>query len=139
MELLDEFFAIYVRTMRDLGSPPHGRRFFAKILDGFGSAVRLFVVHLGERPVAASLVLADPHGVHVPWSGSDRRVRDMCGNVLLYWSMLSDACKKGAKSFDFGRSTRDSGTHTFKKQWGAVDVPLYWHYLLPGERGGAGA
>jgi serine/alanine adding enzyme len=50
--------------------------------------------------------------------------------MLLYWAMLEGACRLGATCFDFGRSTRDSGTHKFKKQWGAEDVPLHWHYLL---------
>jgi len=37
--------------------------------------------------------------------------------------------------FDFGRSTRDSGTYRFKAQWGAKEVPLYWCYILrPGDK-----
>jgi len=33
--------------------------------------------------------------------------------------------------FDFGRSSRDSNTLRFKKQWGAQPHELYWHYWLP--------
>lgn len=131
MELLDEFYAIYVRTMRDLGSPPHSRRFFGEAFGEFPSLTRLMVVRLRERPAAAALMLHDRQGVHVPWAGSDWRLRELCANMLLYWSMLSDACEQKATRFDFGRSTRDSGTHRFKKQWGAEEVPLYWQYLLP--------
>ncbi len=130
-ELLDEFYAIYLRTMRDLGSPPHSRLFFREIFSGFSASARLVVARQGERPVAAGLMLCDRHSVHVPWAASDWRVSDLCGNMLLYWSMLSDACDRKAGRFDFGRSTRDSGTHRFKKQWGAEEVPLYWQYLLP--------
>jgi len=50
---------------------------------------------------------------------------------VLYWAMLEDACRMGAAAFDFGRSTRDSGTYVFKKQWGCDEVPLVWEYLLP--------
>jgi hypothetical protein len=89
------------------------------------------VVRLGERPVAAALMLSDGHRAYVPWAGSDWCVSELCGNMLLYWSMLSDACEQKAKLFDFGRSTRDSGTHRFKKQWDSEEVPLYWQYLLP--------
>jgi FemAB-related protein (PEP-CTERM system-associated) len=130
-ELLDEFFAIYLRTMRDLGSPSHSRGFFAQILEAFPTSARVSAVRLGERPLAAALTLTDRHGVHVPWAGSDWRVSELCANSLLYWSMLSDACEQRATRFDFGRSTRDSGTHRFKKQWGAEEIPLYWQYLLP--------
>jgi FemAB-related protein (PEP-CTERM system-associated) len=130
-ELLDEFHAVYVRNMRDLGSPPHSRRFFAEVLAAFGEHARLFVVRQGARAMAASFTLRDEGVHHVPWAGSDWRARRDCPNMLLYWSMLEAACRAGAKRFDFGRSTRDSGTFTFKKQWGAHEVPLYWHYLLP--------
>jgi serine/alanine adding enzyme len=130
-ELLDEFHALYVRTMRDLGSPPHSRRFFSLIADRFAAVVRIHVVRAGDRPMAASLTLSDAHAVRVPWAASDWRFRQSCANMLLYWSMLEEACRRAAPAFDFGRSTRDSGTYRFKTQWGAEEVPLYWHYLLP--------
>jgi FemAB-related protein (PEP-CTERM system-associated) len=130
-ELLDEFHGLYVRTMRDLGSPPHSRRFFALIAERFAAVVRIHVVRAGARPMAASLTLADAHAVRVPWAASDWRFRQSCANMLLYWSMLEEACRRAAPVFDFGRSTRDSGTYRFKTQWGAAEVPLFWHYLLP--------
>lgn len=131
VELLDEFYAVYSRTMRDLGSPPHSRRFFGQIFAEFPSLTRLTLVRHRERPAAAALTLHDRQGTHVPWAGSDWRLRDLCANMLLYWSMLSDSCEQKVSRFDFGRSTRDSGTHRFKRQWGAEEVPLYWCYLLP--------
>ena len=134
-DLLPDFYAVYARTMRDLGSPLHHERFFRLILEQFGLAVRLFVVRSSDRPLAASLTLADALAVRVPWAGNDWRVRQSCANMLLYWSMLEDACRRQARSFDFGRSTRDSGTYRFKVQWGATEAPLHWQYLLP--EGGA--
>jgi len=134
VELLGEFMAVYARTMRDLGSPPHSRRFFRVILEAFGEAVRLFVVRGRGRPLAASLTLTDAWGLHVPWSGSDKRFSRLGANRLLYWRMLAYAAEAGLERFDFGRSTRNSGTHEFKREWGAQEVPLYWHYLLPAGR-----
>jgi len=128
---LEYFFAIYLRTMRDLGSPGHSREFFQLILQHFGQTVRLFVVYQGRRPMAASLTLADRQGLHVPWAGSDWRYSHLCANMLLYWAMLEHGCLSGASVFDFGRCSRDSGTYQFKKQWGSHEVPLYWQYLLP--------
>jgi len=130
-ELVDEFHGLYVRTMRDLGSPPHSRRFFRLIADRFAAVVRIHVVRSGDRPMAASLTLTDHHAVRVPWAASDWRFRQSCANMLLYWSMLEEACLRAAPAFDFGRSTRDSGTYRFKAQWGAEEAPLYWHYLVP--------
>ena len=129
-ELLDDFHAVYSRTMRDLGSPSHGKRFFSEIVDGFGDAVSIFAIRSGGGPVAASITLTDGHASRVPWAGSDWRRRELNANMLLYWQMLEDACQRNVGAFDFGRSTRDAGTYRFKRQWGARDVPLHWHYLL---------
>jgi len=126
---LGEFHAVYVRTMRDLGSPPHSRRFFEVIRGHFGEAVRLYAVRQGERPLAAAFTLTDAAAVRVPWAAADHRFRSLNANMLLYWGMLKEACARGAGCFDFGRSTRDSGTHRFKRQWGAEEVPLHWQYL----------
>jgi len=131
LELLDEYHAVYCRTMRDLGSPPHGKPFFRRIVEDFGDAVRLFVARGEGRPLAASFTLTDRWGFHVPWSGSDFRFRRLGANRVLYWQMLAHASDAGARRFDFGRSTRDSGTYEFKGEWGAEPVQLYWHYLVP--------
>jgi len=128
-ELVDEFHAVYVRTMRDLGSPPHSRRFFAAIAERFAAEVWLFAVRRAGRCVAGAFALRDRDTLRVPWAASDWRVRELCPNMLLYARMLEAAVEAGLRRFDFGRSTRDSGTHRFKKQWGPEDRLLYWHYL----------
>lgn len=130
IELLEKFYAVYARNMRDLGSPPHSRRFFRLVMEAFYEHIRLFVVLRQGAPVAGSFVFMHGSTFRVPWAGSDWRASETCANMLLYWSMLSQACEYGMKEFDFGRSTRDSGTYRFKTQWGAREVQLHWHYLL---------
>jgi hypothetical protein len=92
--------------------------------------VRLFTVRLGSRVIAASFTLSDGRIVHVPWAASLWKYRASNPNMLLYWTMLADAADRRAITFDFGRSTRDSGTWQFKRQWGPAERPLHWHYLL---------
>jgi hypothetical protein len=50
--------------------------------------------------------------------------------MLLYWSCLEFACRRGYTVFDFGRSTPGEGTFRFKEQWGARPHQLYWYYWL---------
>ncbi len=129
-ELLDDFYTVYARTMRDLGSPPHSRKFFALLIELFEDQVEIHSVRDGPRALAAGLTLRHGGSVHLPWAGNDRRFRHTSANTLLYWSMLQAACRNGAGVFDFGRSTVDGGTYQFKKQWGATAIPLHWHYIL---------
>jgi hypothetical protein len=49
--------------------------------------------------------------------------------MLLYWETLRRACADGYGRFEFGRSTRGSGTYRFKLQWGAREEPLYWYTI----------
>lgn len=130
-ELLGEFHATYARGMRDLGSPPHGRRFFELILETFPDAVKLFSIRKGTDTYGVAFTLADRQGFHVPWSVTDRRFRDRSTNRRLFWEMMAFAADAGHALFDFGRSTVDAGTYEFKKEWGCREVPLHWHFLMP--------
>ncbi|MDF1552151.1 MAG: FemAB family PEP-CTERM system-associated protein [Deferrisomatales bacterium] len=130
VELVDAFHDVYSRAMRDLGSPPHGRRIFQRIAAEFTAETRLFVVRRGGAAHAASFTLTDPWGFHVPWSGSDYRYRNLGANRFLYWEMLAHAAEAGAGRFDFGRSTVDAGTYEFKREWGAEPVQLHWQQFV---------
>ena len=41
--------------------------------------------------------------------------------------MLQYAIENDYRVFDFGRSSKDSNTFRFKKQWGAEPVSCYWY------------
>src|SRR5262249_10887988 len=68
--------------------------------------------------------------VTVPWATCLREFFPLCPNMLLYWEAVRAACAAGYRCFDFGRSSRDSGTYHFKRQWGAREEPLFW-YRIP--------
>lgn len=127
-ELLADFYTVFARNMRDLGTPVYGRRFFDEVLRAAGSAARVFVVRDGTTPIAASLTLAWRDRIEVPWASSLRSHAAKSPNMLLYWAMLKHAVGQGARVFDFGRSTPDEGTFHFKRQWGAEPQPMVWEY-----------
>jgi FemAB-related protein (PEP-CTERM system-associated) len=134
-ELLGEFYRVFARNMRDLGTPVYGRRFFAEVLAAFPDRARLVVVRLKDRPVAAALTYRTGGTIEVPWASSVRDYNSLCPNHLLYWTVMEAAVAEGGVLLDFGRSTPDEGTYNFKAQWGAKAVPLHWEYA--GLDGGA--
>lgn len=134
VELLSDFYAVFARNMRDLGTPVYPCRFFASVCEAMWDAAAFTVVRLGKRPVAAGLQLRDRQRMEVPWASSLRETNGIGTNMLLYWSMLERSVNLGCEEFDFGRSSVGSGTWRFKKQWGAEEHQLYWHYwLAPGK------
>jgi FemAB-related protein (PEP-CTERM system-associated) len=129
-ELLSEFYQVFARNMRDLGTPVYARRFFAEILNAFPQHAHVVVVRLGDRPVAAGLTYRTGDVIEIPWASSVRDYNSLCPNHLLYWHALQAAIAEGCTTFDFGRSTPNEGTYKFKEQWGARPVKLHWEYRL---------
>jgi FemAB-related protein (PEP-CTERM system-associated) len=129
-ELLSEFYQVFARNMRDLGTPVYARRFFAEILNAFPEHAHVVVVRLGDRPVAAGLTYRTGDVIEIPWASSVRDYNSLCPNHLLYWHALQAAIAEGCTTFDFGRSTPNEGTYKFKEQWGARPVTLHWEYRL---------
>jgi FemAB-related protein (PEP-CTERM system-associated) len=130
MELLDEFYAVLLRNWRDLGTPLYSKRFFQGILREFSDSAFILVARLDGQPVAAGFFLGFRDKLEIPWAGSLREFNRIAVNMALYWNGLRRAIEKGYRWFDFGRSSTDSGTYRFKRQWGAEPVQLYWHYWL---------
>ena len=127
-ELLADFYAMFSRNMRDLGTPVYGRVFFETILDAFPLHTRIFVVKWKEVSVAAGLSTMFRETIEVPWAGSLIEYRSMCPNMMLYWEAIQYGIRERMKMFDFGRSTPGEGTYRFKAQWGAKAYPLVWEY-----------
>jgi FemAB-related protein (PEP-CTERM system-associated) len=129
-ELLGDFYSVFARNMRDLGTPVYPPRLFRSILAMFPEQAQVCVVDLAGKPVAAGLVLTHRSTMEIPWASSLREANRSSVNMLLYWSILRAAIAAGCQQFDFGRSSKDSGTYRFKEQWGAQAEQLRWHYWL---------
>ena len=133
MELLDPFYAVFARNMRDLGTPVYGRSLFAAILTAFPEDARLHVARLGDTAIAGALSYAHGACIEVPSASSLREHRALCANHLIYWRIMEYAIATGRRLFDFGRSTPNDGTFHFKEQWGAKSEQLHWEYHLLGK------
>jgi FemAB-related protein (PEP-CTERM system-associated) len=129
MELLDRFYHVFLINMRDLGSPVHSKKLFARVLQEFPRDARIFLVMKEQTPIAGSLTIGLGDTMANPWASSLRTFSALSPNMLLYWTMLEFACNNGFRFFDFGRSSPDGGTCRFKAQWGAAPVPLNWGYI----------
>lgn len=129
-ELLADFYTVFVRNMRDLGTPVYSQKLFAQVLAAFPQDSRIITVSQEGKPMAAGLITWFRDTVEIPWASSIRDYNSFCPNNLLYWTALKYALEIGCRRFDFGRSTPGEGTYRFKEQWGAKPLQLNWQYLL---------
>ncbi len=131
---LDEFYSVFADNMRNLGTPVYSRKFFAEILREFPNDSYLCIVRHEGRAISGSFLTGFRDSVEAMWSASLYSHSKLKPNMFMYWKILEFAGAKGYQTFDFGRSTVGSGTHSFKMQWGSKEVPLYWVYWMPGEQ-----
>lgn len=129
-DLLADFYSVFSTNMRDLGSPVFGQSLFSSILRHFPGDAEFCVIRHGGKPVAAALLVHGEMMTEVPSASSLRSHNSMNPNMLMYWSLLERAVERGQQVFDFGRSSKDSNTFKFKKQWGAEPSPAVWQYYL---------
>ena len=136
-ELLPEFYEVLSRNMRDLGTPVFGKALFRSILRRFSRDAEICVVRLDGRGSAVALLLHGRGITEVPTASSLRECNATSVNMLMYWHLLQRAIERGQSTFDFGRSSRESNTFRFKKQWGAMPEAAAWQFQLRAGRAGA--
>jgi FemAB-related protein (PEP-CTERM system-associated) len=130
LDLIDGFYEVFARNMRDLGTPVYAKRFFRRILEAFPDTCMILAVMHEEKIIAAGIAAWFRDRLEIPWASSIKDYKALCPNHMLYWQAVSFAIERGFREFDFGRSTPNEGTYNFKKQWGARPVELHWQYLM---------
>lgn len=125
-ELLGDFYAVFSRNMRDLGTPVYPRQLFQSMLRSFPTEAELCIVYQERQPAAAALLVHGPGTTQVPSASTLREFNPTNANMRLYWHLLERSVLRGQSTFDFGRSSAESGPYKFKEQWGARPDPAIW-------------
>lgn len=130
--LVDDFYGVFAVNMRDVGTPVYPRRLFARIVAVMEGQAELGVVRVEGQAVAGALLLHDQKSRQtlVPSASCMRQFNALNANMWMYQRLLTRSIERGSATFDFGRSSVDSGTYKFKKQWGATPQPTVWQYHL---------
>ena len=130
LDLIDGFYEVFARNMRDLGTPVYAKQFFRHVMETFPDTTAILVVMHEGKMIAAGLASWFKGRIEIPWASSIKDYKTFCPNHMLYWEAIRFAIEHGFGEFDFGRSTPNEGTYNFKKQWGALPITLNWQYLL---------
>ena len=136
---LPEFYRVYAKRMKQLGSPAPAFDFFANFFRCLPEATTLLTVLEREtgRVIGGMLLIADNGNstLYYPYGANLVEYNHQYLNNFMYWEAVRFGIRQGLKRLDLGRSPVDSGTYHFKMQWGAQPVPL--QYLFYGNKEGA--
>lgn len=129
---LEAFYRVYVRRMKQLGSPAPAisffRRFFTYLPD---QTFLLSALDSGSgRVVGGMLLLRSPgdQTLYYPYGAGLVEYNHHYLNNFMYWEAVRLGIRHGLRFLDLGRSPAGSGTYMYKKQWGAV--PRRLNYLV---------
>lgn len=133
-ELLQDAYEVIARSMHELGSPYHSKRYLSTMLENLGEKLEFVVVYTKDGSLAGGGVLIY-HGKTANNLHANilRRYRSDYAGEFLYWSILEHCYEMGMQTFDLGRSLAGSGNEVFKMKWKPKRQPLaYWYALRPG-------
>lgn len=131
LELLNDFYAVFARNMRDLGTPVYTKNLFENLLKDLPDKAHIVMVYHDNKPASAAFLIKNRDMMEIPWASTIREYNRYNLNMVLYWEVLKLSCAQGCDVFDFGRSTIDATTYKFKKQWGAQPIQHYWYSYEP--------
>ena len=127
---VDRLHAIYAESVRNLGTPVFGRRYFRALSEAFGTSADVLTVLDDGRPIASVMNFYFRDQVLPYYGGGTTAARNRGGNDFMYWEVMRRAGDRGFRLFDFGRSKTGTGAYAFKKNLGFDPAPLHYRYRL---------
>jgi FemAB-related protein (PEP-CTERM system-associated) len=127
---VDALYACYAESVRNLGTPVFSKRYLSVLREAFGDDCEVLVVRHEGEAVAAVMSFYFRDEVLPYYGGGLARARDLKANDFMYWEVMRRAAARGVRVYDYGRSKLDTGSYSFKKNWGFEPEPLHYEYHL---------
>jgi len=128
------FYNIYSKSVKRLGTPVHRIKFYQELINNNDNLNFMIIFNREDIPISTVMFGIDEDAIYPLVGGGLQEYNGLSHNNFKYWKLIEYACNKGCKLFDFGRSTKNTGTYFFKKRWYAEEVQLYYYYLLKKEK-----
>lgn len=135
---LEAFHRVYVKRMKQLGTPAEGLHFFRQFFECLPDNSTLLTVLDKEtqKVIGGMLLLTSPSNetLYYPYGGTQTQYNNKYLNNFMYWEAARFGIRSGMKYLDLGRSPVGSSHYKSKEKWGAK--PQQLTYLV--YSGGAG-
>ncbi|MBX3641035.1 MAG: FemAB family PEP-CTERM system-associated protein [Nitrosomonas sp.] len=127
---IDRFFYAYSSSVHRLGTPVFAKKYFHLLKSIFAEDCELLTIVKDGKTISSVMSFYFRDEVLPYYGGGTEEARQFAANDFMYWELMRRSCERGCKLFDFGRSKRNSGSYSFKKNWGFEAQPLHYEYRL---------
>jgi len=127
---IDHAYALYSESVRNLGTPVFSKKYFSVLKETFGDQCEVLLIKKDEKVISAVMSFYFRNEVLPYYGGGSIEARAYKANDFMYWELMRRAAERGINVFDFGRSKKNTGSYSFKKNWGFEPEPLYYQYKL---------
>ena len=119
---VDEFYRIYARNYRDLGTPVKPKSYFYLQRELLLSHIGMIKIFYQQKLIGVMWLHHFKDEMADPEAASYREYFHTKVNDYMYYKAFEHALKKECTTFNMGRSQYNSGTYQFKKSWGEVKI-----------------
>jgi len=133
---LESYYTLFLKTMREHGTPPHSFKFFERMYDVLAPRgwMKIYVAYINRIPINGIIFFPFNKNI-LYWSAvSDIDHRNLCGGDLLLWEAIKWGMKNGFEVFDLGRTRKESGVYLYKKGYNAAEKKLRDLFLFRGKK-----
>lgn len=135
-KLVQQFFALMLKTRRKHQLPPQPIAWFRSLVNCLGDRLVIRIALKGEIPVAAIMTIASEDTLVYKYGCSDPEFSNLGGTPMVFWKAFQAAKSADLKYFDLGRSDLDNaGLLAFKDHWAGERMALqYWRQPAPDQK-----
>lgn len=124
-DLINDFYKVYTKRMHQKGVPTIYK---SQIIRKINSNLTiLFVAYKDNKPIGSASLdkITDYYFENNLFAtlSSDNKYYT---SYLLHYSMINYCKENNAKTYSFGRCSKDSSVYSFKKHFKAKEIPIYW-------------
>lgn len=131
IEALDIFYELYVKSIHSLGSLPHKKSFFQKLLTQCQHHIAIFIGYFGDQPVVASFNFITQEEIYGAWSGFEPDMKKHNIFLAMLWGITEHSIEKQYRVYNLGRSSLGSNQYQFKKKIANYEHKIYYYQLKP--------
>lgn len=132
LENLQDYYPIYQRAMRELGTPTLGYDFFNQMALQFPGEFELITILYQNNIIGGGFIHPVKDTVFCLWSGLLHGQYKHHPSYLLIWKSINYAAEKGYRYVDLGRCKKNTGGYYFKHGFGGKEFQLYQQFYLHG-------